>query len=47
VFFGIGLEPVRLSTEEKDEHYTAVDARLLLGISRLGTLNRFGAAKYG
>jgi len=38
---------VRLSTEEKDEHHTGVDARLLVGVTRSGTLHKFGTVEYG
>jgi len=36
-----------LSTEGKDEHHTGVNARLLVGVTRLGTVNKFVTSEYG
>jgi hypothetical protein len=41
----ICFNPVRLSTEEEDEQHLGVEARLLVGFTRLGTLNKFCTAE--
>jgi hypothetical protein len=41
------FELVRLIAEDNDEQHPGVDARLLAGVTRLGTQNKFGTAKYG